>query len=585
MGKLETSDISGAMKRVGRHQFFVSLINVLMGLVAARMAAKAVTLAIAGDVKNTCRTAVVLTAMVIILRAVTAFAKAILKKEKSKVLQEYRMCIYRELLQLPLTRLYFNDRGRSMEGLTDDLDEAAKRDMELKPELFVSMITVISYGTFIGYYSPVTAGILVLLSLLQLFPPLIVRKYMQVNYDDCREIEARLDVFFLEAYRGFSTMKLYGLSDWMVRKLKGLHTDYTRIGNRSILTGHAESSMETLLQNILQYGTYGLIGYLVLVGLTSMEAAVSAVALSSSFFAAVLSVFQTIPEFGTVKVAEKRLHAWLAPDAERVTDTSKNGGEAAVDDGVHTGFSDTIENTGTMERNSKENSLAFDAVWYQYSEQSITIRDFSETVETGVTLIRGVNGSGKSTLLKLAAGLLPVQSGTLTVQGVQPDRLPPGCFPRDILFLPQEDLKIAVSPAELYGMVEGLSHKEAFQCALSFGLTREQLENQKIAQLSSGQRKKVYLAMAFTLGSPILLLDEPDNGLDAQGEERLFTLLADRKKAKIGEKPLITVVVTHDSALDKAADRLIVLAPAPDEGPDRVNEPEKRGFGRQEARI
>ncbi|MCD7752706.1 MAG: ABC transporter ATP-binding protein/permease [Lachnospiraceae bacterium] len=582
---METSDISGAMKRVGRHQFFVSLITVLMGLVVARTAAKAVILAIAGDVKNTCRTAVVLTAAVTGLRTVTAFAKATLKKEKSKVLQEYRMSLYRQLFKLSPGRLYLNDRGRSMEGLTDDLDEAAKRDMVLKPELFVSVITVVSYGVYIAHYSPLTAGILVLLSLLQIFPPMIVRKYMQVNYDDCREIEARLDGFFLETYRSFSTIKLYGLTDWMLHKLKELHTDYTRIGNRSILTGHAESSMETLLKNILQYGTYGLIGYLVLLKLTTMEAAVGAIALSSSFFAAVLSVFQTIPEFGTVKVAEKRLHAWLAPDAEQVTDTGKNGGEAAADDGVHTGFSDTIENTGTTERSVTENLLVFDAVGYRYSEQSVIIRDFSETIETGVTLIRGANGSGKSTLLKLAAGVLPVQSGTLTVQGVQPDRLSQGCFPRDILFLPQEDLKIAVSPAELYGMIEGLSHKEAFQCALSFGLTREQLENQKIDQLSSGQRKKVYLAMAFTLGSPILLLDEPDNGLDAQGEERLLTLLTDRKKAKIGEKSLITVVVTHDSVLNDVADRVIVLVPAPVEEAGRVNVPEKRDTGRQEARI
>ncbi|MCD7842438.1 MAG: hypothetical protein LUG56_08230, partial [Lachnospiraceae bacterium] len=123
------------MKRVGRHQFFVSLITVLMGLVVARMAAKAVTLAIAGDVKNTCRTAVVLTAAVTGLRTVTAFAKATLKKEKSKVLQEYRKSLYRQLFKLSPGRLYLNARGRSMEGLTDDLEEAAKRDMALKPEL------------------------------------------------------------------------------------------------------------------------------------------------------------------------------------------------------------------------------------------------------------------------------------------------------------------------------------------------------------------------------------------------------------------------------------------------------------------
>ncbi len=529
---METPEISHAMKKVGWHQFFVSLIAVPMGILVARMIAKAVTFATAGDVKNTVVTAVTLTIAVIVWRAVTAFAQAALAKEKSRVLQGYRMSIYQKLLQLPLYRLYQNERGQSMEGLTDDLNKAATRDTELKPNLLISIITVVAYGAFIACYSPATAGILLLLSLLQLIPPLVVKKYMQVNYDDCREIEAKLDGFLLEAYHGFSTIKLYGQNNRMLQKLKALHKDYIKIGNRSTITVHAEDSMETLLQNILQYGTYGLVGFLVLVNFTTMEAGIGAIALSASFYAAVLSAFQTIPEFGTVKVAEKRLSAWLTPDADAAHSELPTG----------------------------ENAIIFDDVNYRYSEESVTLSDFSEKIGAGVTLIRGANGSGKSTLLKLATGLLPMQSGTLTVKGVAPEGISPQSFPSNILLLPQDDLKIAITPMELFEMVEGLSQERAAECALSFGLTKELLTEKRINQLSTGQRKKVYLAMAFTLGSSVLLLDEPNNGLDVQGEERLISLLNDRKNANAGKNSPITVVVTHDPALDAAADRVIALA-------------------------
>ncbi|MCC8103912.1 MAG: ATP-binding cassette domain-containing protein [Clostridiales bacterium] len=621
---MDASESLLGMKRVGRHQFFVSLFSVPMGIVVARLVARAVTLATQGDVRHTCRIALALTFAVIAWRAVEAAAQAALTREKTEVLQAYRMSIYRKLLNLPLSRLYCNERGQSIEGLTNDFNEVAKRDIELIPGLLAGILTVTVYGIFIAYYSPVTAGILLLISLLQILPPVIVKRYMQMNYEDCHEIEAKLDGFFLEAYHGFSTIRLYGRNDWMVGKLKKLHKNYTRIGNRSTVTIHVERSMEILLKNILQYGTYGLIGYLVLLGFTSMEAGIQSIALSSEFFAAVLSVFRAIPEFGTVKVAEKRLASWLESDTGQEMTGRKNGkteGEAANSQtvisnycvsGEETERKEKVENTKKDKSKSYEQQsrheimLNFDAVSYRYSEQSVPIRDFSERIEPGVTLIRGANGSGKSTLLKLTVGLLLPLSGAITLvlpacvsfrdcasgfsaddsqcllrdipscgdimykskeeessmRGIAPVHLLPQSFPGDILFLPQEDLSIGISPMQFYEMTEGLSVTEAVKCACSFGLSEELLRDGKIDELSAGQRKKVYLAMAFSMQPVVLLLDEPGNGLDAEGERRLITLLNNRKKARSGERDAVTMVVTHDPALDETADRVILLTDA-----------------------
>jgi heme exporter protein A len=124
--------------------------------------------------------------------------------------------------------------------------------------------------------------------------------------------------------------------------------------------------------------------------------------------------------------------------------------------------------------------------------------------------VAGPNGSGKSSLIRLAAGLLRPESGTVQ---------------RTSLALADEhvalDRELPLGRAlDFWSRLAGLD---------SLGLAH--LADVPVRLLSSGQLKRATLARVAASGAPLWLLDEPLNGLDRDGAERLTALIASHRAA------------------------------------------------------
>ena len=144
----------------------------------------------------------------------------------------------------------------------------------------------------------------------------------------------------------------------------------------------------------------------------------------------------------------------------------------------------------------------------------------------------GPNGSGKSTLLRAVLGVLPLESGSIEVDGRPPDEA------RDLFaYLPQRrqqnlDLPLRVRDVVMMGRIRrtGLfrpqrsGDREAVDSALDLvGLASRR--NSAIGELSFGQQQRVFFARALAQEGSILLLDEPMNGVDPQTQELFVGLL------------------------------------------------------------
>jgi len=89
------------------------------------------------------------------------------------------------------------------------------------------------------------------------------------------------------------------------------------------------------------------------------------------------------------------------------------------------------------------------------------------------------------------------------------------------------------------------------QISVTFGLTDKQLNEMKIRELSGGERKKVFLSIAFAINPPVLLLDEPTNSLDEGGKKILWSLLKERNGG--------AVVISHENIFDELAEKIFVI--------------------------
>ena len=180
-----------------------------------------------------------------------------------------------------------------------------------------------------------------------------------------------------------------------------------------------------------------------------------------------------------------------------------------------------------------------------------------------VCAITGPSGSGKSTLLELIAGLDRPTAGSVAVDGVELARLDEDAlarFRRDTLgyvfqayhLIPTLTAweNVAV-PLELAAVPDPAGTARALLAEVGLA---DRAEHYPV-QLSGGEQQRVAIARAIALRPKLLLADEPTGNLDsATGAATIDLLLRLRR-----ERSATLVLVTHDEALTRYADRVVAL--------------------------
>jgi ATP-binding cassette subfamily B protein/ATP-binding cassette subfamily C protein LapB len=177
--------------------------------------------------------------------------------------------------------------------------------------------------------------------------------------------------------------------------------------------------------------------------------------------------------------------------------------------------------------------------------------------------IAGALGSGKTTLLRLICGLIQPDSGQVLISDTPIDKLTPADISRTIGYKPQDICLLDGSIEENIRAGRGQLSTEMRKYLLeATGLVRDFQENglnwtteigQRGTHLSGGQKQLVALARAIYSQPPLILLDEPSNGLDAPLEEHVAKQLQKMK----GKSTII--ISTHSRQLLSICDRIIVV--------------------------
>lgn len=177
------------------------------------------------------------------------------------------------------------------------------------------------------------------------------------------------------------------------------------------------------------------------------------------------------------------------------------------------------------------------------------LRNITANVQEGdFVAIIGPNGSGKTTLLKAVLGLVPLETGSIRLFRKSVKKTPPEW----IGYVPQLKTINRTFPAVtcdlvasgMYrswpGILSRIDHENVHEALGRVGA--DHLCHKPLGQLSGGEIQRVYLARAIIRKPKLLLLDEPATGIDAVGEDQMYSIL----DSYLENADITVLMVTHD---------------------------------------
>jgi len=194
------------------------------------------------------------------------------------------------------------------------------------------------------------------------------------------------------------------------------------------------------------------------------------------------------------------------------------------------------------------------------------IENITFSVEDGkIIAIIGPNGAGKTTLIKAILGLVPYETGTVSLfgrpfknnhsdikVGYVPQRLE---FDRTIPLTVAELLGFTVPPVYNIPFMKRKGAREHIDGLLKI-VGAQALAQRGIGSLSGGELQRVMIAKAIVNDPKILFLDEPASGVDIEGQERFHDLVKRLNK----EKGLTVILISHDlNVVYRYADNVLCM--------------------------
>lgn len=400
--------------------------------------------------------------------------------------------------------------------------------------------------------SPTAALIMVLtLPLIPVFMALVGWQTQRRTDRQWRTL-ARLSGHFLDVVAGLPTLKAFGRSKGQARAIREITAEYRRSSMAVLRVAFLSSLVLELLATLSVALVAVTVGFSLLAG---------GIELRTALFVLVIAPEVYLPW----RLVGQHFHA------------STEGMTAArsVFDVLETPVPSRSRAPGTQPARQGQSGrtgppgppeLRLDGVSVTYPDRpQAALDEVSVEFPSGrTTVVRGASGAGKSTMLRLLAGLRTPGSGRVLVDGQPLDDLDADTWRESVSWLPQqptlfaatvrENIRLGLPSAgdEQVAAAADAAGLHAVLAALPDGIDTRL--GDRGAGLSAGQRRRVALARVLLRDTPVVLLDEPTAGLDADTEAGLVEAIADVCRGRTA------VIVSHREAPAGIADRAVDLA-------------------------
>jgi ATP-binding cassette, subfamily B, bacterial len=474
-------------------------------------------------------------------RGLTSFRRYLLQKLGQETVFDMRKALYEKVHDLGLDYHGKRRTGDTITRVTSDVKEVRTLLVDSIVEVGSSFFILLGMLVVMLWMSP----LLTLLSLLTVpFLFLAVRRYRSALVERMRVVRTRegaIASVIQEAVIGIRAVKIFGREEDELERFRSESEESLRASVESSLI---EAKFSIVLGVVGGFGT-AIVLYLgalqVISGALSVGELTVFVAYLGLFLSPLWALSRQANQIGQSLVSGERIIELL--NAEPSVKESPDARPAPAFDG----------------------RVTFEDVHFAYEDGAgEVLRGMDFEVEAGsrVALV-GLSGAGKTTVTSLIARLYDPQRGRVLIDGEDIRDFTLKSLRASITFVPQEPMLFRATVAEniAYGR-SGATREEierSAELAGADGFIQELPEgydtllSERGESLSGGQRQRISIARAMLRESPILILDEPQSGLDAEAA----SAVEDSWRALTEGRT--TFVIAHELRLVRSVDQIFVI--------------------------
>ena len=474
-------------------------------------------------------------------RGLSSFRRYLLQKLGQETVFDMRAALYRRVHDLGLDYHGKKRTGDTITRVTSDVKEVRSLLVDSIVEIGSSIFILLGMLIVMVWMSW-QLTLLALISVPFLF--LAVKRYRSALIERMRVVRAKegaIASVIQEAVTGIRAVKIFGREDDELERFRTESEDSLRASVDSSL-------IEARFSIVL--GVVGGVGTALVLYFASLQVLSGALSVGElTVFIAYLGLFLS--------------PLWALSRQANQIGKSLVSGERIIE--LLNAEPSVKESPDALPAHAFEGRVTFEDVSFAYEDEAgEVLEDMDFDVEAGsrVALV-GLSGAGKTTVTSLIARLYDPQRGRVLIDGRDIRDFTLKSLRDSITFVPQEPMLFRASVAENIGYGKaGATRQEierAAELAGADGFIRELPEgydtllSERGESLSGGQRQRISIARAMLRESPILILDEPQSGLDAEAasavEDNWRALTAGRT----------TFVIAHELRLVRNVDRILVI--------------------------
>jgi ATP-binding cassette subfamily C protein CydC len=476
-----------------------------------------------------------------IIRALGRYLERLVTHEATfRLLSDLRVWFYRHLEPLAPAGLQAQRAGDLMSRIRADIDSLDNFYLRVLAPSVTAVISVVLIVLFLARFSLGAAlADLTGLLLVGVALPLIAFRLSRKTGAEAVAARGALRADLADTLRGFEELQVFGAMERQIGRHQAAYARLAQLQKRETGLEATAAGTSLIIVQSTMLAAFVLVVPLALHALPAPDIAMIVLLVLASFDA-VSGQPAAYRALGETLAAARRLFE-IADLPQPVAEPAREG-----------------PLPGRFDLRFSHVSLRYapDAAW--------ALRDVSFTIPQGSALgVIGPTGSGKSSLLNALLRFWEFEEGTITLGGV-PIRQLSGEQARGLCtVIAQQTHLFNTSITENLRIAKPDATEAEMRAALGDAGILEEVEAmpQGLATmvgefgtaLSGGQARRIAIARAFLKGAPILLLDEPTEGLDAAAERNVLAALARLMRGRT------TLLITHRPQALRGIDRILEL--------------------------